>query len=173
MAVNLLWTFDVEISEDCGVLCRCVSPVKVTKSCNQRLFTADPLHFFHNLSSLSVSLIPECQCDVKGTLSGVGECEQVSISRLPPVTDTQLLVTHLRCLSYILLIICLSRKVDIVTVSLMHVDMHATPVRMDTSCCRKRCILAVKVRHPPYPNFYLHITLANTVYCVLWHTRQL
>lgn len=55
--VNLLWTFDVQISEDCGVLYCCVSPMKVTKSCNQSLFTIDPSLYFHNLStSLSVSL---------------------------------------------------------------------------------------------------------------------
>lgn len=93
MAVELPWTFDVQISEDCGVLCRRVSPMKVTKSCNQSLFTVDPPLSFHNLSPLSLSLclIPECRCDVKGTLSGVGECEQVSISLLPAVTDAHLL----------------------------------------------------------------------------------
>lgn len=38
-----------------------------------------------------------------------------------------------------------NRQADSVTVSLMHVDMHVTPARMDTSCCRKRTILVVKV----------------------------
>lgn len=55
-------------------------------------------------------------------------------------------MAHLLCLSYILLVMCLSRKVDSVTVSLMHVDMPVTPVRTDTSCCRKRSILVAKVR---------------------------
>lgn len=44
-------------------------------------------------------------------------------------------------------IVYLSRKVDSVTVSQMPRDIHVTPVRMDTSCCRKRSILVVKVRN--------------------------
>lgn len=53
VAVNLLWTFDVQMSEDCGVLCCCVSPMQVTNSCNQSLFTVDPPLYLHNLSPLS------------------------------------------------------------------------------------------------------------------------
>lgn len=81
--VNLLCTFDVKISADLqrgggGGLCDGVSTVKVTKSCNQCLFTVDPALYFHNISPLILSLIPDCRCDVKGTLSGVGDCQQVS-----------------------------------------------------------------------------------------------
>lgn len=161
VAVNLLCTFDVKISGDCGVLCYCVSPMKVTKSCNQSLFTVDPPLYFHNPPPPPLSLIPECQCDVKGTLSGVGDCQQVSISLLPSVSDTHLLIKlWFRLVSYHVLtawlshsFLCLSRKVGSVTVSLMHVDIHVTPVRMDTSCCRERSILVVKVRNPFELNF--------------------
>lgn len=61
-----------------GGLCDGVSTVKVTKSCNQSLFTVDPALYFHNISPLILSLIPDCRCDVRGTLSGVGDCQQVS-----------------------------------------------------------------------------------------------
>lgn len=42
--------------------------------------------------------------------------------------------------------VCLHRKVDSVTVSLIHAGMRVTPAKMDTSCCRKRIIMGVKVR---------------------------
>lgn len=41
------------------------------------LFTVSPPPFLRSLV-LFMSL-PECQCDLKGTLSGVGECEHVGI----------------------------------------------------------------------------------------------
>lgn len=43
--------------------------------CNQSLFSLNPLLGFHNRFRLC--LPPECACDVKGTLSGVGDCQQV------------------------------------------------------------------------------------------------
>lgn len=68
----------VKISGDCRVLCSWGSPLSMTKPCNQRLFNLNPLLCFHN--HFCLYLLPECQCDVKGTLSGVGDCEQVRFS---------------------------------------------------------------------------------------------
>lgn len=49
-------------------------------------------------------------------------------------------------LSWVL--VWLLRKVGSVTARLMHTDSHVTPARTDTSGCRKRITLVVKVRHP-------------------------
>lgn len=77
----------VKISRDCRVLCSLVSPLSVTKPCNQSLFSLSPPLYFYNHFPLPLSS-PECQCDVKGTLSGVGDCQQVRIPSLPPSTHT-------------------------------------------------------------------------------------
>lgn len=53
----------------------------------------------------------------------------------------------------------------------MHVDIPVTPVRMDSSCCRKNTILDVRVRKISPPNQIPNITShLHTVYCLLYVT---
>lgn len=112
---------------------------------------------------------------MKGTLSGVGECEQVRISP----ADTHLLIklwfrsdsTGFCCIyfpTHTLLIVCMFRKADSVTVSPTHVETRVTPVRTDTSCCRRSSILVVKVRHPPQLNLSCHISLTPYSHGFRW-----
>lgn len=152
VAVNLLCTFDVKISRRfSGGLCDGVSSVKVTNSCNQSLFTEILLCLFHNNPPTLPSLIPDCRCDVKGTLSGVRECQQVRTRK--PGRDKHLVIKlsfrlQSRLAGFWLkpLFVCV-RKVGTVTASQTCTDIHATPARTDTSCCRKRITLAAKVGH--------------------------
>lgn len=69
-----------------GFFCCWVSPVNVTQACNQSLLPACPCLITRPPPSLSSH--PECQCELKGTLSGVGECEQV---RSTPPTHLSLI----------------------------------------------------------------------------------
>lgn len=116
-----------------------------------RVYSLRSCSVFSTPSSPTPPLIPDCRCDVKGTLSGVTECQQVRTRK--PGRDKHLFIKlSFRLQSRLTPVwlkpffVCV-RKVGTVTASQTCTDIHATPARTDTSCYRKRITLAAKVGH--------------------------
>lgn len=167
LAVNLLCMFDVKLCGDCGVLCYWVSPMKVTNSCNQSLFTGDPPPCFHHLFPLTLSLSLSYQ-NVSVMWRGPWVVlEPVNRWVFIPTSSewynqTMTQFGPLTCRFWSVRLshsfVCLSRKVGSVTASPMHMDTRVTPARMGTSCCRRRTILVAKVTNPVEVNFLVYLT---------------
>lgn len=102
-----------------------------------------PLLALHN--HFRLYLPPECECDLKGTLSGVGHCQQVRTHfYAPPMLVIRL--ANPDSPETIMVSRVLSRKVGSAAASRTCVGGPAAPAGTATSSCNQRNTLAVKVR---------------------------